>query len=108
MKIIIQNILYDIHTCTKFKERFFGLMGKKRITPLCFPHCNAIHTFFMRKKIDVVMTDKEGKILYLYPSLSPWKCILPKKKVFFTYEFPEGTISNWKCQEKIQKYQIKS
>lgn len=101
---MIQGTFYPILTCTKFKDRLLGLLLKKEITPLCFPKCNAIHTFFMRKNIDVVMTDQKGTILYLYPSLSPWKCILPKKKVFFTYEFPEKTILNWKCQENIFQY----
>ncbi len=104
MKIQIENTIYPILTCTKFKDRLLGLLFKKEICPLCFPNCNAIHTFFMRKKIDVVMTDQKGTILYIYPSFSPWKWILPKKRVFFTYEFPEKTVTQWKCEENINQY----
>ena len=49
-----------------FKERLFGLIGKKNIDYcLLFNHCNSIHTFFMKEKIDIVMTDKNNKIIYI-------------------------------------------
>ena len=49
-----------------FKDRFIGLMGKKNINYcLVFPKCNSIHTFFMKEEIDVVMTDKNLKVVYI-------------------------------------------
>lgn len=82
----------EIKYCTNFIDRFKGLMFKKEITPLCFPRCNSIHTFFMLKPIDVIMTDKNKKILYIYKNLKPWKVILPKKNAYYTYEFPVNYI----------------
>jgi hypothetical protein len=58
---------------------------------LCFPKCNSIHTFFMFQSIDVVMTDESNKILYIYRNFKPWKVILPKKNVYFTYELPSNS-----------------
>ena len=64
-------------------------MFKKNINyGLCFPRCNSIHTFFMQKPIDVIMTDKNYNILYIYKVLKPNKIILPKKNVYYTFEFP--------------------
>lgn len=64
-------------------------MFKKNINYiLVFPNCNAIHTFFMRQKIDIVMTDKNFKILYVFPKTKPFKIISPKKNVYYTFEIP--------------------
>ncbi len=73
-------------TCKNFKDRLIGNMFRDEIIDMCFPKCNSIHTFFMRKSIDVFMTDKDSKILYIYKNLKPWRVILPKKNVYYTYE----------------------
>ena len=66
MKIILKNKEINVKTCQKFKDRLLGMMFKKEKLNygLCFPKCNSIHTFFMRDSIDVIMTNKENKILY--------------------------------------------
>lgn len=90
---------------TKFKDRLLGLMFKKQKIDfgICFPKCNAIHTFFMFQSIDVVMTDINHKILYIYPNLKPWKIILPKKNVYYTYELPLGSTQNLKVNQTFKK-----
>lgn len=79
----------NVKLCSNFKDRLFGLMLKKEKVNygLCFPKCNSIHTFFMKQKIDVFMTDKNNKVIYIVKNLKPWKIILPKKNVYYTYEF---------------------
>ena len=96
------NQKYDIIMCTKFFNRFKGLMFKKNINSiLCFPKCNSIHTFFMLKPIDVIMTDKNGKILHIFKKVKPWKVILPKKNVYYTFELKTDYI-NFKLNKKIK------
>lgn len=93
LKVIVVNNIF---------KRFIGFMFKKNIDYcLCFPKCNSIHTFFMRESIDVVMTDKENKILYIYKDLNKNKIILPKKKVYYTYELPIN-IFNFKIGDYIK------
>ena len=41
----------------------------------------------MFQNIDVIMTDKTNKILYTYENIKPNRIILPKKNVYYTYEF---------------------
>ncbi|MEG0025987.1 MAG: DUF192 domain-containing protein [Bacilli bacterium] len=95
MKLIINNKTIEIITCQSFFSRLKGNMFKKTIkNGLCFPHCNSIHTFFMFTKIDVIMTDINHQILFIYKKLSPFKIILPKKAVFYVYEFPSGFVDN--------------
>ncbi len=91
MKIILKNKTITVKYCNQFITRFLGLMFKKNKVDycLCFPKCNSIHTFFMYQKIDVIMTDKNNKILYIYHNLKPYKIILPKIGVYYTYEFTE-------------------
>jgi len=58
--------------------------------------CNGIHTFFMFETIDVVLTDKDNKVLHIYLNLKPNRIIFPKKNVYYTFEFPTGYINNLK------------
>ena len=94
MKIIINNKEYDVKTCKNIFNRFKGFMFNKNIDKiLCFPKCNSIHTFFMLQSISVVMTDKNFNVLYIYDSIKPWKIILPKKGVYYTFEFKENSFT---------------
>ena len=93
MNLSVNNKNIDIKLCNKFSERLLGLMFKKNINyGLLFRKCNSIHTFFMRENIDIIMTDKNNKILYIYQNLKPWRIILPKKNVYNVYELPKNTI----------------
>lgn len=95
-----QNL--NIKVCNNFFNRFIGFMLKKNINyGLCFPKCNSIHTFFMFDSIDVIMTDKEYNILYIYKNFKPNKIILPKKNVYYTFELPKN-IFKFEINEKIK------
>ncbi len=95
LKLVINNSI-KIKNASNFFIRFKGFMLKKNIDYcLCFPKCNSIHTFFMLEPIDVVMTDKDNNILYTFENLLPNKIILPKKNVYYTYEFPKGTLKKF-------------
>lgn len=74
-------------------KRLKGFMFKKNIDyAICFPKCNSIHTFFMKEKIDVYMTDKDNKVLYIYKNLKKNRIILPKKGVYKIFELPVDKI----------------
>ena len=62
-------------------------MFKEEITPICFPKCHSIHTFFMKKNIDVVMTDRDNKIIAIYRNVPKNKIII-NRKAYNTYELP--------------------
>lgn len=75
---------------------------KKIDYALCFPNCNSIHTFFMFQPIDIVMTDRNKKVVFIFQNFKPWKVILPKKGVYFTYEFPANYITNLKINDYLK------
>ena len=91
MYIEKDNNKVDIYILTNIFKRFKGFMFKKNINYcLCFPRCNSIHTFFMKENIDVIMCDKDNKILFYYNNLGKNKVILPKKGVRKVFETPNG------------------
>lgn len=59
-----------------------------------FPKKKGITTIFLCQKIDIVMTNKENKILYIYTSVKSEKYFLPKLKVYNIYFLPLGTGEN--------------
>ena len=90
----------EIKYCNTFFSRLKGLMFKKNFDyALCLPKCNSIHTFFMKESIDVYMTDKDYNIIYKKKNMKPWRVILPKKKVYYTFEFPVNKID---YKEKVK------
>ena len=79
----------EIKLCKSFTSKLFGLMFKKNFKyGICLKRCNSIHTFFMKENIDIIMTDKDNKIIYIKNNLKKNKIIWPKKKVYYTYELP--------------------
>lgn len=88
------NKCMNIKVCNNIFSRFKGFMFKKSIDIiLCFPKCNSVHTFFMKCPIDIIMTDKNYKVLLIYKNFQKNKVILPKKNVYYTFEMPTNTFS---------------
>lgn len=78
----------EVKEAKTFFQKLKGLMFQKDFDYILKFKANGIHTFFMKKNIDVILTDKNNKILYLYKNLKPNKIIMPKKGVTYTYETP--------------------
>lgn len=89
MKLVYNNKEIDLKICNSFFNRLMGFMFKKDINyALMFNKCNSIHTCFMRENIDVIMCDKNNKVLFYYRNLGKNKVILPKKGVRKVFETP--------------------
>ena len=101
MKLTYHNKEIKLIECKTFYTRLKGFMGKTNINhALYFNHCNSIHTFFMKENIDVILCDKNNKILYIYNNLPPKHIILPKKNVTKVFELPVNYF-NFKINEII-------
>lgn len=96
MNIIINNKKIEIKKCTDFKNRLLGFMfiKKKLNYGLYFPNCNSIHTFFCFQNLNIIMTDKNNKILYIYKNVKPNK-IIYKKGIKNIYEFSNNSIKEF-------------
>lgn len=104
MYLSYNNKKIIIEDCTTFYKRLVGFMFRKKEIKQGkrFPKCNSIHTFFMFQKIDVIMTDKNNRIIKMYPNLKQWHIILPQKNVYYTYELPLETCRNFKNNDILK------
>lgn len=93
MKVIINNKEINLKIANNFIKRLKGFMFTKNINYCIRFKTNNIHTFFMKNNIDVVMTNKNNKILYIFKNVKKNKIII-KKNVYYTYEFPSNFIEN--------------
>lgn len=89
---------------TTFWNRFKGL--KFVLEPINygvkFPNKKFVTTNFLCQKIDIVLTDKEDNILYMYENMKTEKYIFPKQKVYNVYFLPLNTVKNLKLNEKLK------
>lgn len=89
MNLVYHNKKIKLIECTSFYKRFMGFMGQTNINhALLFNQCNSIHTFFMKKNIDVIFCNQENIIISYFPNLSPRKIIFFQKKATKTFELP--------------------
>jgi len=57
-----------------FVARLFGLLGRRPLATgegLLLEPCSSVHTFGMRYPIDIVMLDREGRVLSTRAALGP-------------------------------------
>ena len=104
MNLVINKNNIEVLYADKFKLRLFGLMFKKNINQgIFFPKCNSIHTFFMQDKIDVLMLDKNYKIIHIFSNFKKNR-IIYKKGIKHTIELPKNTINmlNIKVNDHIK------
>lgn len=94
MNVIINDNKFNLDIADTFLKRFFGFMGKKNIQKgLFFPKTRSIHTFFMKENIDIIMINKDKRIVYFKKNLSKNKIII-KKKAYHTIELPSNSLKD--------------
>ena len=94
MKVIINNQEFNLIVADNFIKKFIGLMGKKNIiNGMFFPKTRSIHTFFMKENIDIIMINKENKVIYFEKNVPKNKIII-KKEAYSTIELPYNSLNN--------------
>jgi uncharacterized membrane protein (UPF0127 family) len=76
--------------------RFIGLMGRRSLAPghgLLIRPSNGVHTFWMRFSIDVLLLDREHRVLSAYGNLRPFRMTSISWKASSALELPAGTIA---------------
>ncbi|HYF82010.1 MAG TPA: DUF192 domain-containing protein [Clostridia bacterium] len=88
-------IVDNLKIAKTFKERFLGLMFKRRLPAhegLMLLGCSAIHTCFMRFAIDVVFMDINHRVIGIKEKIKPWQLSGFVRKAYIALELPEGTV----------------
>ena len=104
MYLQVKNKKIKIIELTGFWNRFKGL--KFVLEPIDygikFSKKKFVTTNFLCQKIDIVLTDKEDNILYMYEKMNTEKYILQKKKIYNIYFLTINTIKNLKLNTKLK------
>ncbi len=75
--------------------RLIGLLGRRSLNPdggVWIVPANSIHTVGMLFSFDVVMIDKDFKVVSLTEMVKPFRIILPKRRAESVIELPAHTI----------------
>lgn len=104
MKLRYNNQEIDLVIYNSFFKRFMGIMFKKKKIDyaLCFPRCNSIHTFFCKQNIDIIMTNKENKILYFRRNVKPNKVVIYRESSI-VYEMPCNYFDNLEINTFLER-----
>ena len=76
-------------------SRMVGLLGKRSMAPesgVWIVPCNSIHTIGMLFSIDVVLLDRDFKVVGLYELLRPFSITRPNFRAESVIELPAHTI----------------
>ena len=85
---VVSRVVAAVDSASRKK----GLLGRTGLDDeaLVIAPCNAVHTFFMKFAIDVVFTDRDGRVVRVVPAVSPWR-ITGAWGGFATIELAAGT-----------------
>lgn len=88
-------IVPELEVAGSLWAQSIGLMGRRALASnmgLYIPHCNAIHTAFVRFPIDVIFLDSDLNAVRLISALEPWRLIGFVRGAKSVVELPAGTI----------------
>ena len=88
-------LAFKVRVADSILGRLIGLLGKRSLKPdagVWIVPANAIHTFGMLFSFDVVMVDKNFRVVSVTELLKPFHLILPKRHAESVFELPAHTI----------------
>lgn len=103
MYLKAKNKKIKLYEYTKFKDRIktFRFFLKEIDFGIKMPNKKLASTYFFCHRVDICFTDKDDKILYLYPNVKTEKRIF-KFKSKNIYYLPEGTCEKLKVGDIIK------
>lgn len=91
-------ICKDLKIAESLLDRMFGLLIKSNPRNILFKTRFGIHTFFLREPIDVIILDKNFKIVKLKPGFKPNRFFFWPPYFNTVIELPSQTISNFRLK----------
>lgn len=88
----------------KFWERFKGLkfVFEKLDYGVKFPRKKKCNTNFLVQNIDIILTDKNEKIIYMQENVGTEVKIKRRRHVYNTYFLPLGTVKYFKVGDILE------
>jgi uncharacterized membrane protein (UPF0127 family) len=77
-------------------QKVKGLLGRECLEEgqgLLFKGAGSLHTLFMRFPIDIIYTDKRGKVVKTAGAVRPFKLVAAPLRCYYAIELPAGAIA---------------
>ncbi len=109
MYIKINGKQIKLEEKTSFKERFKSLKFSfnKLDHAIKFPKKRVLNTVFFVQRVDLVLTDKDDKIIYLEENVKSERYFIHKKKTYNIYLLPLGSVKHLSVGDIIKIYNKK-
>lgn len=94
-------LAFRVSVADSILGRLIGLLGKRSLKPnrgVWIVPANSIHTLGMLFAFDVVMIDKDFRVVSLKEMVKPFRVILPKRRAESVIELPAHTIFQSRTQ----------
>src|SRR6201993_973539 len=88
-------LAFRVNIADSVAGRLIGLLGRRFLKPdagVWIVPANAIHTIGMLFSFDVVMVDKNFRVVSAIEMVKPFRVILPKRRAESVFELPAHTI----------------
>jgi len=86
---------FRVKVADSFLGRMIGLLGKRSLAPdggVWIVPANSIHTVGMLFSFDLIMIDRNFRVVHVKEMVNPFRIVLPKLKAESVLELPEHTI----------------
>ena len=103
MKLIINKKKINIVEKNNFLEKLKGI--KFILEPIKDAYRFKSHyanTYFLFQRVDIIMTDENNKVLYIYPNCKTEKLIFPKFNVKYVYFLPLETTKDLEINQLLK------
>jgi uncharacterized membrane protein (UPF0127 family) len=90
-----QVVVERARVARTWRQRMVGLLAHRRLPAdeaLIFPACTSIHTLGMRFPIDVIVVDRQWRVVALRERLAPGRVVLPVRHAWGVVEAACGTL----------------
>jgi uncharacterized protein len=108
-------LAFKVRVADSILGRLVGLLGKRNLKPdagVWIVPSNSIHTIGMLFSFDVVMIDKDFRVVSVIEMVKPFRIILPKRHAESVIELPAHTIFRSRTQVGdqllIDRYEAKA
>lgn len=91
-----QTICSDLKICKSFLDKSLGLIKPSNPRNLMLQTRFGIHTFFLKKPIDVLVLNKKMQVVKVKKDLEPFKLFFWNPKYIKIIELPSGSILKYR------------
>lgn len=99
-------VILSVRKLTSLRQKIQGLIGKEQIEPIYFETRWGIHTFFVKKSIDVIILDQQGLVQKIKINLQPNRIFIWNPVFYRVVELPAGTVKKQKIMQGVTRVKL--